>query len=302
MVINFGYTLSALTCLGIFVAFVIPAYRRSIDSAWAAVGSYVIGVFLLHAIIPSSIEERHALMASPALLLFASSGIQSLVKKVPSFKKSRKGVHVLLFLLLCVITFETLKVSYVEKNFGFGDVVNRILLSINSNDSVVVLIASDAAGEGMFIADMAMKSSGPRQIILRGTKTLARSDWNGNNYQALFTDTRDMKRYLMDIPVKFVIADVSNHPQRYLTHLSLLEGMLKDEDTPWKEIGRYPLMRRNRMDLDVIGLYVLAHEGKNYKRQRGLGREKIHSEYHDSLVRVYKVINPIWELFWNRTH
>ena len=49
----------------------------------------------------------------------------------------------------------------------------------------VMLVSSEHFGEGMFIAEIALREPRPSHYILRATKVLSRSRWNLDNYELL---------------------------------------------------------------------------------------------------------------------
>lgn len=290
-----GYFLSIFSLLGFALAFIGPLIKYKIDAFWATIGAYAIGVFVFHMIVPSSIEARNMIMLLPALILFAAFGILSLIKFLNSMRTSKHGKGVIIIFIGILIFGEAYGKNYTTRFSGFKSVSNQIVNHSFANDiKRAVLIVSDSSGEGMFIADMAMKGEKFGHVVLRGSKVLAESDWIGKNYRSLYHDPDEVMAYLYGIPVSFIVVDHSYHQERDSLHFVVLKKMLVQNPGIWKRIGRYNMIRRGVEYPDSIELYIINDNEKIKKKideqQFGIGADDLLKKYNNFLRIVEKFL------------
>ena len=73
----------------------------------------------------------------------------------------------------------------------------------------VFLVSSDAGGEGMLIAEVAMRERRPASTVLRASKTLYSANWNGGDYRPRFRTTAEVAAFLDRERVRAVVVDLS---------------------------------------------------------------------------------------------
>ncbi len=90
----------------------------------------------------------------------------------------------LALLLALVFGWETFAIPK-KAFYGFGEVAQKLLSTPNFKKSAM-LISSDACGEGMFIEEVAMREARPGHYVLRASKVLSTSRWDGSEYDAFY--------------------------------------------------------------------------------------------------------------------
>ncbi|MCA1808500.1 MAG: hypothetical protein LC725_03435, partial [Lentisphaerae bacterium] len=126
---------------------------------------------------------------------------------------------------------------------GFG-MPAADLLADSKADGQAWLVSSDARGEGMFVAQVAMREQRrPTHFALRASKMLADSSWDGQDYQALFSTPGDLRDFLLASPVGVILLDTTMPPDRRVPHHALLELTLRDFPRDFNLLNTYPLTR-----------------------------------------------------------
>src|SRR5262249_6135119 len=135
-------------------------------------------------------EQRHFIMLLPALLMLSAEGATWL----------RNRTHLAIpSVLLAVATFPFS--FYAQRPGGFAELAHKIALPAR------MLISSDASGEGAWIAEVALNEKRPTSVIVRGTKALSSSDWNGGGYKLLASTPAEVDRRLDELALDILIVD-----------------------------------------------------------------------------------------------
>jgi hypothetical protein len=213
-------------------------------------------------VVPSSQEARHLITAVPALLMFLAAGIAWTADRLPlrRLATDRKVVGMTLAVVL-VIAGETFAIP--KKAWrGFGDVAAQLLSTADFQRSVF-LVASDPQGEGIFISEVAMRERRPGHIVLRASKVLSRSRWNGETYELLYNTPEEMMSYLEGIPVGVVVLDVSLPIEHQTADIRKLQETLNVFAQRWTPVGAFPLTRRGTKHAGALQVYrLLGHENR----------------------------------------
>jgi hypothetical protein len=101
----------------------------------------------------------------------------------------------------------------------------------------VILIASDAIGEGMFIGEVAMHEDRPGHVVLRASKVLSDSGWMGEGYTSFFDTSRQLMDYLDSIPVGIVVLEEDAAPNQ--SHHRVLRRVMRDFPDRWERLADY---------------------------------------------------------------
>lgn len=104
-----------------------------------------------------------------------------------------------------------------------------------------MLIVADTRGEGMFISEVAAREPRPLRTILRGSKVLAESGWNGEGYRLLHRTTREVIAFL-DSGVEVVVLDTSAVTDGEAHH-GLLAQTLRSHPERFESLGYFPATR-----------------------------------------------------------
>jgi hypothetical protein len=253
---------SFLVLIGFVVSVARPWSEKRVEGRWAAVGALLVSVLMFHVVVPSSQEERYLITAVPALLMFLTAGIAWTADRLPlrRLATDRKvvGMTLAVMLVIGVQTFAIPKKAW----HGFGDVAEQ-LLSTADFQSSVFLVASDPQGEGMFISEVAMRERRPGHVVLRASKILSRSRWNGETYELLYNTPEEIMSYLEGIPVGVVVLDVSIPIENQTADFHLLQETLNAFTQQWAPVGSYPLTRLGTTYAGALQIYrLLGHENR----------------------------------------
>ena len=103
-------------------------------------------------------------------------------------------------------------------------------------------------------------------VVLRGSKVLAKSRWDGSNYEQVFRDLDELWSFLNDVPVGVVVIDRSV-PQRLVTpDQTLLIKTLEETASKWELINAFTVTRDGRKHPN--GILVYALQGHQLKPAR----------------------------------
>lgn len=203
-----GYGFFALACGGACAALV---RRRPAAVASAAIlFSAVVGSWFLRAMN----EPRDFIIVVPALLLLS---VEMLL-----WARRRTQFGLLLGVPALALFPFTL---YLQQPHGFRSLLNQIHLPGR------MLVSSNGAGEGAWIAEVALAEKRPASIVARASKTLAIEGRNTEDYHLILKTPDDIEARLDELAIATVIVD--NEPgQNAQPHQLLLEQTLKGS-TAW---------------------------------------------------------------------
>jgi hypothetical protein len=170
--------------------------------------AWVAAVLLFHGISPIAGENRYLLPAIPAcLVLFAEAlfVIQGWLSQ-----RFRARVAEVVSAALCLLLAGSLWVKPRIQVNGYRPAAEAIRDSL---DGAVALIASDPRGEGAFVVERRLLDPYRTSYTLRASKVLAKDTWMGSNYQLRMQDVDAVRRYLVELPVHFIVLDEFGYRQ-----------------------------------------------------------------------------------------
>jgi len=254
-----GWPLASLALLGLVVTFLglSHAVERN-DAFWAAMIGLLLGFFIVPCVIPVGREERYFLPAVPAALAFAAVGISFLGSRLPRMRL-KPALQSSIFLFIFFVTpFRFQR----ERSHGFAPIA-QMLASSPQFHNAVILIASDANGEGMMISQVAMREQRPGHLVLRATKILTTGNWIGTHVTPIFQTPEQMQNYLDSIPVSVVILDHSASPPEYRVYEGLLEQAIVSHQNSWKLLGSYSIWRKGIEHRQAAQVYICSAPAVN---------------------------------------
>lgn len=239
-----GWGLLILSAIGIVIVFRQLARspekpeKPEKNGMWAAMIGLAAGVVILLSVIPTGLEDRYLLPAIPPAVALAVAGAKYVVSKVLPRRLEPAVTAALL-----VIVFAATGLSFPRKRPHGYRFVARTLVSNPKLRHSVILVCSDADGEGMLVSEIAMLDHRPDHVVLRAGEVLARSDWNGSNYRLLLTSGSQILAYMDSIPVSAVVIDGSVPNSNLVAHQTLLQKTVTSDAAEWKLVGKYPVWR-----------------------------------------------------------
>jgi 4-amino-4-deoxy-L-arabinose transferase-like glycosyltransferase len=230
-----GWLVALLAIAGALAVFLGPT-RPGLPASSLAL---VLGVWIFQCLTPVGLEARHLTPAMPCIVVLAMAGLNRLVRSRP------RVVPAACAGLLAMFSGMPLLSPAASRSAGYGSLGNDIAVSpfriprkewggfsplaeaALAGNRRHLLVASDARGEGMFIADVAMRDPHrPGFTVDRASKILAASTWSGGGYQSFYSTPGQIAAALAKSGVEAVIIDSS--PSTIPPHQQLLQSALSN--------------------------------------------------------------------------
>lgn len=234
-----GLWLLPIVLAGIYDRLIVPFRQRAVQGTWAAAAALLPAFWVFHGLVPTaSAEERYVIAVVAPILMFFVAGLAKLAALLPLARVSyhiRAGV----LATLCGVIFVATSFGIPQKqSYGFSEVAQDLMSRPEARECVM-MISSEAYGEGIMIAEIAMRDQRPGVIVLRATKILARLNWVGENYELLYHTPEETLARLQEIPVRFLVLDKTPGLQPVPHHQILLKMLAMYPDR-WQLVGVYP--------------------------------------------------------------
>lgn len=244
LVLAGGLGLALLAAIGLADAVVRPWRRRALRGKWAAAAALLFATWAFHCVMPSSREPRHMVMAAPALMMFVAAGMD-----VAARWASRGGPHSRAWQGAVIAASAAL---FAGNGFavpakawsGFSAAVDALLRS-PAGGSSTILIVSDVRGEGMFISEIAMREPRPHRRVLRASKVMAQSGWNGEGYRLLYHSDPEVLAYL-EQGTEAIVLDTSGVAKGE-EHLPLVTHAVRSHPERFESLGYFPVTRAGQV-------------------------------------------------------
>jgi hypothetical protein len=219
-----GWAVTACACLGIWDRIGLPWFtEKRICGLWAACFTLLAGVVLFHSFLFCTTEPRHLISALPPWIMFHAAGLVFLARLV-KLRSTRRRIESIVVGLVCAVfliaTFRIVR----KPRYHFAQPVAAILARPETRNGAV-LVSSNGSGEGPFIAEIAMHEPRPAYVVLRASKLLARSNWDGSDYRLRFREVKDILAYLDRVPVGIVVIDGVGGSAAPMHHRLLIESV-----------------------------------------------------------------------------
>ena len=247
-----GAPLMVLAAIGLLFA-ALRAWRGGDEAPaaqpFAAVGAGLLAVLAFQCIVPAGLDPRYLLPAAAPLLLMSAYGLAGLFSLLTRSWPLITGLLACLILLVLASPF--ILVTLTKPSIGMAPAARAAMTTGAANP--LILVGSDAMGEGALVAAVAQSDRAMLYFALRGSKLLAVSDWNGKDYAPLYADAAALLRGLDDIGVGYVALDTAPAAQAILHNRQLSEAAAAYPDR-FRLIGTYPRSDRT----GEVRLYQLA--------------------------------------------
>jgi hypothetical protein len=216
--------------------------RTEITPSWAALAGLATAIFILHCVLPVSIENRYMVPLVPSIVLFSAAGVEQtahLVSGRMPIGVVRGGLTLTIIAAFCVGRFA---LPLQLRNGGYEELVRDVEARV-SNVPQVWLISSDAPGEGCLVAAVALREARSDSYVLRGKTILAGGDWNWRNTEDRFETPAKLARLLDEIPVTIIVIDDQIAPSYRRPYQDTLRKLVVSESNEWELVGSYPQIR-----------------------------------------------------------
>lgn len=244
-----------LFALAGFVVMLHRVRRGTAPARWAVAASLVTGLLVFHAIVPASLDSRHLLQALPAWAMFAVAGVALVERR---WAASSHPVRWLTYGVALAGLLHTGWMAPAKLYGGFAPVVADVVAR-PENANAVFLISSDASGEGMFIAETAMREKRPGHIIRRGSKVLATQKWSGRDYEAVVDNPADLVALLEKEGINFILVDDSIPSALFMPHHELVRTTVAEDSQNFALHRTYPVRRSGASLPHGISVYEVTY-------------------------------------------
>jgi hypothetical protein len=253
-----GIGLVPFFALGLVERVARPRGRWGLPGKWAAAAALLLATFAFHCLMSSGREPRHMVMGLSAMMMLVAAGIEGAARWAGA-GRAHPARWRLAAAALAVAAFAATGFSAPAKGWsGFGAVVEQLLAPSGGNRAVF-LVVSDSRGEGMFITEVARREPRPQRILLRSSKALYRSGWNGENYRPLYRSAAELLAFL-DKGVQVVVIDHSSD-EAALAHHRLFVQTIRAYPDRWESLGRWPVQRAGRVFEGALEAYRYRRAG-----------------------------------------
>jgi hypothetical protein len=213
----------------ILAGLIFDVARRQLSDLSVCSVAAVLMVVLYHS--TAGIDPRYLLTAMAPLMLLLPSGIAAIALPLGNRRFGAAAVSLAVIALFAVTTNWNTQ----RRPLGYRSVADSI--HTRAKDAAVVMVASDAYGEGAFVASMATTFEPRRNYYaLRASKVMAETTWFGNAYRVLHPSTDSMHAALISIPVDVLVIDESR-PFRF-PHQQIIFDAVKTHPDRWELIDR----------------------------------------------------------------
>jgi 4-amino-4-deoxy-L-arabinose transferase-like glycosyltransferase len=227
-------------------------YRRR-ETCWLIAAITFLMVFSFHCVSPSGVELRRLYMGLPLIVLLAAVGVSEVLARWGQGRWAGLAAAALAALSLFQVWTPVRKIE------SGGRAVACWMHAEFQGQRQAVLLASHYQTEGVLIAEFGQLRPDPAYYVLRGSKILADSDWNGQDYRLRATNTRAVEELLDQVPVRFVALD--EYPGSPAPpHCRLVEQLMRERAGKWKPVREFPMRS---------GLPVIPGKLRVYERQDG---------------------------------
>jgi 4-amino-4-deoxy-L-arabinose transferase-like glycosyltransferase len=237
--VGVGFPVFIFALIGIWGTIIRVKPHTEVITEWAALAGLATATFLLHCLVPVSIESRYMMPLVPSIVLFSTAGINEIAHQFSARLQIgvvRVSLALALIAAFCVTSFA---LPLQVRNGGYGSLVRDVATRV-SNVPQVWLISSDWFGEGCLVAAVALREVRPDSYVLRGETILAGEDWHGRNKQDRFDTPEKLAGLLDDLPVTIIVIDDRVPPDEQLPYHDRLKKLVASEAETWKLIGTYP--------------------------------------------------------------
>ena len=247
-----GSVLLALAACGVVFAASEGWRRRPGAPVFVCLSALGLGFLLFQCVVPAGLDPRYLVPVLAPLVLLAAFGATRLIGLISKSWPLITQVVVASVLLLAALP--ALLTPLVKPTNGM-EAAARTVADLNAANPLV-LVGSDALGEGGLVAGVAQRDRAKRLYVLRGSKLLAASDWNGANYSLQYPDAAALLRGLDDLGIGFVALDTASEAQK-IPHNQQIQAAIAAFPDRFVPLGTFP-----RSDgLGEVRLYQLSGNG-----------------------------------------
>jgi len=191
-------------------------------------------VLLFQSVAPLGLESRFFLPAVAAMIPLIFLGANWIATNSLSRVRPEIGVLAIVLAAALISPHQTFTAPPKERR-GFSAVAD-LIQSEPALRKGATMVSSASDGEGILTAEVAMRYPCSEGYILRASKLLAHSDWEGRDYTSRFHSAATVSDYLERLGVGLVVIDqhkVTGVPE----HQVLLLEAIRENPGKWRRVG-----------------------------------------------------------------
>lgn len=203
--------------LPLLISGAVLALRRSEGREFQAAMIALLAAFVVFtALTPVHWDDYRVVVALPAVLSLIAANVRWLQERRQAREpRAARRFSVSLAALACVGFAAGLAFFPRKPDTGYRSAIAGGLL----RGDAVALIAGDALHEGSFIAEAALADPGLRGTVLRSSKALAVTDWDGHTYALRYPSAQQLNRFLDEQRVTLVVVQADERSRAYVNGL-----------------------------------------------------------------------------------
>jgi hypothetical protein len=261
-----GAVLFGLAAFG-FIFQVILRWRHEVRAKWAVLAALVISIGFLSCVVPvlpiggqrqvMGTEERFLFPAIPAIIAFGFAGMEYIVRRLGCNRLNVNAGRIVLALIIAATLVPKVFSRKMPVSFGFSPVAKNLLAQPELKKAVV-MVSSDAIGEGMFISQVAMAEKRPGHYLVRASKVLCDCSWSGEEHTPLYPNPEALMGYFDRSPIQVVVDDESAPARSSFEFHHILRKTIQQYPSRWQLIGTFPVSRDSVVHPAAIKLYKIS--------------------------------------------
>lgn len=226
---------------------------------WAAAGALIVAVLVFQSLVPVGFEARHLVPTLPAAMMFVVAGIGAVARRMSPIKFGTPVSSVVTWpwplILVSAGVFTVIFPLKFKDYSGFGPLAQAVIDDTTMKD--VVLVSSDARGEGMFISEVAMREARPGHVIHRASKTLASSAWSGRGYAPRFDEDEELLAFLTSGKIQYLVLDDAVPEDKRRKHQEQLRRVVAQHEERFWLVASSEIQRAGERQFAPAKLYKI---------------------------------------------
>ena len=241
-----GYAVGILNNIGVIciigffigVARIFPRNVTAIvDHKIAAMASVTFSIIMFQLIVPSEITPRYLVPLVPCTAIVSAVGIESFLRLIATRWQIRHGSWISGTVMGILLLNAALIARLPHSSQMHMINISKQLLQCDG-DNKLVMVGGALRAQGALISAFAELDLAHRYYILRADQILATSNMMGTQYHTRFADVTDVKNWLADSGIGWLVLDTSKEGAAMAHNLQLLA--LADALPNEALVARYP--------------------------------------------------------------
>ncbi len=199
---NLGWSVVVLALVGL-AGSLEPGIRGAVAARWSVYAALAAGCLVFHSALTGEAKTRYILPLVPLAALFALAGAERLGGMLPG----RRASAAALAIWLAALAPPAWSFFIPRKHSPDLTPIVREVAERTDSAAPVVLVASGSIGEGVVISEFARLDERPRHRVIRATKALAESDWNGTFFRPRYESAEELAGFLESEGIESIILD-----------------------------------------------------------------------------------------------